>query len=70
MPIFLNSYGTTAWQEVIDKIIARIQCWGGRWLNPAGNSVLLKYVLSSLSIFLFSGLLSPKGILEKISRAL
>jgi hypothetical protein len=70
MPIFLNSYGTTAWQEVIDKILTRIQSWGGRWLNPAGKSVLLKYVLSSLSIFQCSGLLAPKGTLEKISRAL
>lgn len=51
MPIFQNSYGSTAWQEVIDKILARIQSWGGRWLNPTGKSMLLKSVLSSLSIF-------------------
>jgi len=66
MPIFLNSYGSLVWQEVIDKIIARIQILGGRWLNPAGKSILLKYVLSSLSIFHSSSLLSPKITLEKI----
>jgi len=70
MPIFLNTYGSTSWQEVIEKIIARIQSWGGRWLNPARKSVLLKSVLSSLSIFQCFGLLTPKFTLEKISRAL
>jgi hypothetical protein len=70
MPIFLSSYGSSAWLEIIGKISARIQNWGGRWLNPAGKIVLIKSVLSSLSIFQCSGLLAPKGILEKISRAL
>lgn len=65
MPIILSSYGSTAWREVIGKILARIQSWGGRWLNPAGKSVLLKSVLSSLTIFQCSGLLAPKGTLEK-----
>jgi hypothetical protein len=70
MPIFLNSYGSSAWLEIVEKISARIQNWGGRWLNPAGKTILIKSVLSSLSIFQCSGLLAPKGILEKISRAL
>jgi hypothetical protein len=70
MPIFLSTYGSSAWQEVIGKILARIQNWGGHWLNPAGKSVLIKSVLSSLSIFQCSGLLAPKGVLDKISRAL
>jgi hypothetical protein len=70
MPIFLSSYGSPAWQEIIGKISARIQNWGGRWLNPAGKTVLIKSVLSSLSIFQCSGLLAPKGVLDKISRAL
>jgi hypothetical protein len=43
---------------------------GGTLAQPAGKTVLLKSVLSSLSIFQCSGLLSPKGTLEKISKAL
>jgi hypothetical protein len=70
MPIFLNSYGSTAWKELIEKIISRIQSWGGHWLNLAWKSMLLKLVLSSHFVFQCSGLLSPKGILEKISRVL
>jgi hypothetical protein len=70
MPIFLNSYGKISWQDVIDKILSRIQSWGGRWLNPAGKTVLLKSVLSSFPIFQCFGLLAPKGTLEKISKAL
>jgi len=53
-----------------DKILTRIQSWGGCWINPAGKSVLLKYVLSSLSIFQCSVLLAPKGTFKKHSRAL
>jgi hypothetical protein len=44
MPIFLSSYGSSIWQEVIGKISIGIQNWGG--------------------------LLAPKGVLEKISKAL
>jgi len=64
MPIFLNSYGSSAWLEIIGKISARIQNWGVRWLNPTRKIVLIKSVISSLSIFQCSGLLAPKGILE------
>jgi hypothetical protein len=70
MPIFLNSYGKISWQDVIDKILSRIQIWGGCWLNPDGKIVLLKYVLTSLPIFQCSNLLAPKGTLEIFSKAL
>jgi hypothetical protein len=70
MPIFLSSYGSSTWQEVIGKISARIQNWGGHWLNPTRKIVLIKSALSSLSIFQCLGLLAPKGVLETISKAL
>jgi hypothetical protein len=34
MPIFLKSSHSQAWQDILDKIIARIQNWGAQWLNP------------------------------------
>jgi len=70
MPIFLSTYGSSSWKEVIGNFLARIQNWGGCWLNLAGKSVLIKLVLSSISIFQCLVLLSPKGIMDKISRAL
>jgi hypothetical protein len=70
MPIFLNRYSSTAWLGIVEKIAARIRSWGGQWLNPAGKTVLIKSVLSSLSIFQCSGLLAPKNILEKIGKAI
>jgi hypothetical protein len=42
MPIFLKSPSSQAWHEVLGKMIARIQSWGARWLNPIGKLVLLK----------------------------
>jgi hypothetical protein len=70
MPIFLSRYNSSAWFEIVDKITSRIRSWGGQWLNPAGKTVLIKSVLSSLSIFQCSGLLAPKSILEKIGKSL
>jgi hypothetical protein len=70
MPIFLNSSIWQAWQEIMDKLAGRIQSWGARWLNPRGKIVLLKSVLSSLTIFQCAGLLPPRGMLEKISKHL
>jgi len=70
MPIFLNRYSSTAWFDIVEKIAAKIRSWGGQCLNPAGKTVLIKSVLSSLLIFQCSGLLAPKNILEKISKAI
>jgi hypothetical protein len=70
MPIFLNRYNSSAWFEIIDKITSRIWSWGVQWLNPVGKIVLVKSVLSSLSIFQCSRLLAPKSILEKISKSI
>jgi hypothetical protein len=70
MPIFLNSSHSQPWQDILDKIAARIQSLGGKWLNPIGKIVLLKSFLSSLTIFSVQVILDREGILEKISRSL
>jgi hypothetical protein len=70
MPVFLTPPHTSTWKDVLDKIATRIQIWGRRWLNPTGKIVLIKYVLSSLTIFQCTGMLFPKGILEQVSKLL
>jgi hypothetical protein len=45
-----------------------IQNWGAHWFNPEGKKVLLKFVLSTLTIFQCVGLVVLKGILGKISQ--
>jgi hypothetical protein len=51
MLIFFNRYNSSSWFEIVDKITSRIRSWGGQWLNPTRKIVLVKSVLSSLSIF-------------------
>jgi hypothetical protein len=70
MPIFFSRYNSSAWFEIVDKITSRIWSWGGQWPNPGSKIVLIKSVLSSLSIFQCSRLLAPKSILDKIGKSL
>jgi hypothetical protein len=70
MLVFQSAASSQDWKAVLDKLASRIQSWGARWLNPTGKIVLIKSVLSALTIFQCAGLLAPKGILEKISKSL
>jgi hypothetical protein len=70
MPIFQSIASSQDWKAILDKLTNIIQSWGARWLNPVGKIVLIKSVLSALTIFQCAGLMAPKGILEKISRTL
>jgi hypothetical protein len=60
-------------QPYIDKVIARLNLWKGKFLNRAGCTALVKSVLSSMPIFLLTALKADKGILKafaKISRGM
>jgi hypothetical protein len=70
MPIFHNIASSQDWKTILDKLTSRIQSWGAHWLNPTSKIVLIKSILSALTIFQCAGLMAPKGILEKISRSL
>jgi len=65
MPTFLKYSNSQEWNEILNKMAAQIQICGARWLNPAGKIILLKLVLSALTIFQCASLLAPKGVLEK-----
>lgn len=66
---FLSSKGGTLvkigsqWSRNLRK---KIQSWGFSWLNLAGKTMLIKFVLSSLLIFQFSAMLAPTSILKKM----
>jgi mannosylglycoprotein endo-beta-mannosidase len=60
-------------QPYIDKAVARLNPWKGKFLNRAGCTALVKSVLSSMPIFLLTALKADKGILKafaKISRGM
>lgn len=52
---------------MMQKFKKRISFCGTQWLNVVVKSILIKYVLSFLLIYIGLGLLEPKGIMHNIS---
>ena len=70
VPILKTTPKASSWLPLIDKIKNRVNTWGATWLNPTGKVILIKLVLSSISIYQSSILLAPKGILNRIESLL
>jgi len=70
LPISLGNSKGRHWQEMLDKLQRKINCWGGRWMNKAGKLILLNTVLSALPIYQFSALLAPKYVCNNMAKLL
>jgi hypothetical protein len=73
LPLSLGRLRRVDLQPYIDKAVARLSPWKGKFLNRAGCIALVKSVLSSMPIFLLTALKADKGILKafaKISRGM
>ena len=66
VPIFKSAIKTKNWNPIVEKLKAKIQKWGARWLTLAGKLVLLKSVLSNIPIYQSSILLAPSSVISKI----
>ena len=51
LPISSGAHKENHWQEVDDKIKAKLSSWGGRWLNYFRKLVLINSTLSYLPIY-------------------
>ena len=65
-----QSSNSQSWKTITQKIKNKLHTWGSHWLNLPGKLNLIKSVLSSYPIFLFSIILAPKSILNEISKEL
>ena len=68
IPVVKNSLTSSMWNPVIEKIKAKTQSLGTRWLNLAGNTVLIQSILSSYPIHSSSMVLAPKKVITSISK--
>lgn len=68
LPISVGLIKGNHWNEVVSKIQAKINFWGGRWLNPPEKLVLINSVLCALPVYQFSVFLAPKSVTDKIYR--
>ncbi|KAG8483530.1 hypothetical protein CXB51_023272 [Gossypium anomalum] len=57
---------STAFTNVINRCICRINSWSKRLLSYGGKEVFLKAILQSIPTYAISVLLAPKGIIEEI----
>lgn len=56
----------SSWREMLDIIETKMSNWTHLSLNISRRLVLIKYVLQSLPIYLFSVLAAPKWVLKSI----
>jgi hypothetical protein len=68
LPLTLGPNKAALWEEIINKVKAKISTWGGQWLTNARKFTLIKSVMSSLPIYQASFLLAPKTITIQITK--
>ena len=54
------------WKPIVDSIISRLSSWKCKFLLFGGRLILLKFVLSSLSVYFLSFFKAPAGIISSI----
>jgi hypothetical protein len=53
-------------QDLIDKVSARLQSWKSKLLSQAGRLTLINFVLTSLPIYTFSVFKVPEAVCKKL----
>jgi len=66
LPIGSDSRKLSFWKPVVDRIVSRFSSWNHKFLSFGGRLVLLKYVMSSLSVYFLSFFKAPAGIISSI----
>eukprot|EP00253_Pinus_taeda_P018618 PITA_18618 len=67
-PLMASAYKHSSWKILLEKLEARLFLWTHRSLNMASRLVLIKVVLHSMPLYLFSILATPKWVLKEIKR--
>jgi len=68
VPLGANMRKFSSWQPVIDRIKIRLSTWKANCISRAGRLVLIKVVLSSLSVYYLSIFKMPKKVIAEIIR--
>lgn len=65
-PLIASALKHSAWKILLENMEARLTSWTHRTLNMASRLILIKVVLQSLPLYLFSILAAPKWVLQAI----
>eukprot|EP00253_Pinus_taeda_P031999 PITA_31999 len=58
----------SSWNLLLEKLEARLSSWTHKSLNMPSRLVLIKSILQSMSLYLFSILAAPKWVLKEIKK--
>jgi len=53
---------------VVDKIRKKLSSWKGKCISMAGRITLIKAVISSLPLYMFSPFKAPKAVCQEINK--
>eukprot|EP00253_Pinus_taeda_P035588 PITA_35588 len=67
-PLIASALKHAAWTDLLDKLQARLFLWTHRALNMASRVILIKVVLQSIPLYLFSFMAAPKWVLKAIKQ--
>jgi len=64
LPIGGNTRHLTFWELLLNRIKSRLSSWSSKHLSLDGRLILLKFVMSSLSVYALSFFKAPSGIVH------
>ena len=70
LPIGGNPWSLEFWEPIVNRIKSRLSGWNSRFLSFGGRLILLKSVLTSLSVYALSFFKAPSGIISSIESLL
>jgi hypothetical protein len=70
LPIGGDSRKLEFWRPMLNSIQSRLSNWKSKFLSFGGRLILLKFVLSSLSVYFLSFFKAPTGIISSIESIL
>eukprot|EP00253_Pinus_taeda_P025265 PITA_25265 len=65
-PLIASALKHSSWRDLLEKLEAKLFLWTHRSLNMASRVILIKAVLQSMPLYIFSLLVAPKWVLKAI----
>ncbi|KAF5198564.1 hypothetical protein FRX31_011849 [Thalictrum thalictroides] len=66
VPIFYGKAKAIYFEELLNRVRRKMDGWSNKLLSHGGRLILLKHVLSSMPIYLFSAFSVPKSIVKAL----
>ena len=66
VPLSHNLIRHASWQDLVDRVKARLSSWAIKPLNLLGRLVMVKSVIQAMPMYLLPVLLAPKLVLKEL----